>query len=353
MPVSVNDTCCDEKPLVTVLMSVYNGADFVGDAVNSILQQTYTNFEYLIINDHSTDSSKEIVEKFCDKRIRIVSNDANLGLAASLNIGIRLSKSKYIARMDADDISDPQRLAIQLDFMESHPDVGVCGTWVKTFGDGDVLEWQYGIASDDIKSNLLFESPFAHPSVMFRRSILIDSCAYYNETLHVAQDYDLWARLFDVTKFANIPSFLYYYRRHQSQVGQKKSFEQAVTSKKVRHFLLSKLAPNLAAADLEVHETICSKKYIITKEFVDLSEKWLLALLYLNNKTGIFPEYAFGRSLAHRWLDVCMNSTQLGFWMIKKILNSPLSGQVNCPRFLKMRLLLSCVTYNKLPWINS
>lgn len=337
-------------PQVSVLMSVFNGAEFLEEAINSILRQTFSDFEFLIIDDGSTDSSREVISSFVDRRIRLVCNNKNIGLAASLNKGIALARGIYIARMDSDDISHSHRLAAQVDFMDRHSDVGVCGTWVTTFGDGENLEWRYAVKSEDIKCSLLFESPFAHPSVMLRRSILIDNGIYYDESLQVAQDYDLWTKLSEVTIFANLPSFLYYYRRHQGQIGQKKILEQAAASRKVRHFLLSKLTSSLTSADLVMHEAICVKQYENSKDFVLNAEKWLLRLLSLNQRTQVYPELTLGEALAYRWLDLCMRSTSLGFWMIKKYIDSPLSDLVKSSNLVKMRLVLSCATCNKLPW---
>ena len=118
-------------PKITVLMPVYNGEKYLRESVDSILNQTFTDFELLIINDGSTDSSMEILNSYSDSRIRIVTNEVNLRLIKTLNKGIDLATGEYIARMDCDDIADPKRLEIQLQYMEKHPDVAVCGTGVK------------------------------------------------------------------------------------------------------------------------------------------------------------------------------------------------------------------------------
>jgi len=335
-------------PQLTVLLAVYNGAAYLCEAIESILQQTFSDFEFLIIDDCSTDSSIEIVNGFNDKRIQLICNAENIGLAASLNKGIGLSKCNYIARMDADDISDLRRLAVQFDFMKAHPEVGVCGTWVKTFGEGEVLEWQYAANSDDIKCSLLFECPLAHPSVMLRRDVLLDNDIGYDENLKVAQDYDLWVRLSDITKFANIPSILYHYRLHAHQAGKLKALEQSRLSMAIRNRLLSRFTSELTQADLIIHEAISMRKYHQSKEFVVHAEKLLLQLLEHNMKKNIYPEPAFNNCLLTRWRDVCIQSTALGFWMFKKYYQSPFKRQFNNTDLWNIRFVLSCATYNKI-----
>ena len=122
------------NPLVTVLMPVYNGEKYLKEAIESILNQTFKDFEFLIINDGSTDNSVKIIQSFNDLRIRLIHNESNIGLIKTLNKGLKLSNGKYIARMDCDDVSLPKRLSVQINFMEKHPEIGVCGSWVKIIG---------------------------------------------------------------------------------------------------------------------------------------------------------------------------------------------------------------------------
>ena len=233
-------TYVEQKPQITVLMSVYNCAEFVKIAIDSILQQSFSDFEFIIIDDCSTDNSREIINCFKDKRIRLVCNDSNIGLSGSLNKGILLSNGRYIARMDADDISYYNRLKVQFEFMERHPDIGVCGTWLKTFGDKNI-EWRYPVESDPIKCCLLFESPFAHPTVMIRRDTLIKNKILYDASNQITEDYDFWVRLSNITNFANIPEVLYSYRLHQRQAGCVRASEQRTASRKIRYAILKSM----------------------------------------------------------------------------------------------------------------
>ena len=162
----------NEFPLVTVLMAVYNGEKYLREAIESMLNQSYTNFEFLIINDGSTDSTEEIILSYRDERIRHMKNEQNIKLIASLNKGLDLAEGKYIARMDADDVSLPERLAKQVDFMERNLEYGLLGTWVKTLGLNPDKEIHFKSGHDEIRFELFFHNYLHHPTVMFRKEII-------------------------------------------------------------------------------------------------------------------------------------------------------------------------------------
>ena len=197
-------------PKVTVLMSVYNGEKYLKEAIDSIFAQTFTDYEFLIINDGSTDRTQEILESYKDNRVRLFQQN-NMGLTRSLNRGVQLSRGEYVARMDADDIALPERLENQVAFLEKHPEVGVVGSFhsevnaslrksiVKKFPAEDMA----------IKKTLIKENPFSHPTVMMRRKIF-DRANLYNEDekYKYVEDYELWFTFLKVCKFANIPKAL-------------------------------------------------------------------------------------------------------------------------------------------------
>lgn len=185
-------------PKVTVLMSVYNGERFLCKAIESILGQTWKDFEFLIINDRSTDNSKNIVLSFNDSRIRFLENSSRKGLTKSLNRGLQLSHGELVARQDADDVSHPTRLARQILFLESHPEVVLLGSSARAIDDCSELKnvdlkMPTGLAA--IRWYLMFHNAFIHSSVMFRRNIIINNLDGYNESFKRAQDYELWSRL--------------------------------------------------------------------------------------------------------------------------------------------------------------
>jgi glycosyltransferase involved in cell wall biosynthesis len=200
-------------PAISVVMSVYNGQKYLRESIESILEQTCRNFEFIIINDGSVDSSREIVLSYDDHRIRLIDNKENIGLTRSLNKAIGLSRCEYIARQDADDISLASRLEKQLTFMEDHPQVAVVGCFGRLFNaDGIVgVAGNLKLSGERIKRCLVKKNPLMHGSVMMRKSLLA-KVGYYREFFRYSQDYDLWLRLSEHFEFAILPEFLYQYR---------------------------------------------------------------------------------------------------------------------------------------------
>ncbi len=206
-----------KNPRVTVLMPVYNGEKYLRQAMDSILNQTFTDFEFLIINDGSKDGSVEIIEAYDDPRIRLVHNEQNLKLVATLNKGIDLARGEYIARMDCDDISLPERLARQVAVMDKYPDVGVCGAWAWVIDSaGKVFDKIKTPVGRKLASFYWRPSPFVHPTVMIRSAILKQN--KYDQRFADAEDYALWLSLCRVTGFYNLAEFLLLYRVHPASV---------------------------------------------------------------------------------------------------------------------------------------
>jgi glycosyltransferase involved in cell wall biosynthesis len=170
-------------PQVTVLMSVYNGEMYLHEALDSILAQTYNDFELLVIDDGSLDGTAAILEDYRtrDSRVRIESNETNTGLTKSLNRGINLARGKYIARMDADDVALPERLARQVAFMEANEQVGVCGTWAVLLGEGEGHLIRFPTNSETIRCQLMFDNPLAHPTTIIRKQMLKKNGISYDE----------------------------------------------------------------------------------------------------------------------------------------------------------------------------
>ncbi|MGP8246931.1 MAG: glycosyltransferase family 2 protein [Bryobacteraceae bacterium] len=200
---------------VTVLMAVYNGVRTVGGAIESIRSQTYADWDLLVVDDGSSDGTSEILQSYasCDPRITLIRNGTNLGLAASLNIGWRSAKGSLIARMDADDVSLPERLQRQVEFMSAHAEVDVLGTGVEMMDEAGLL---LGCAfrpecHDELKKRMYKENPFAHPSVMMRRRFL-EALGGYDERLRRGQDFDLWLRGYRRFLYHNLQVPLIQYR---------------------------------------------------------------------------------------------------------------------------------------------
>lgn len=202
-------------------MPIYNGEKYLREAIESILGQSFTNFTFLIIDDGSTDTSVNIVKSYTDPRIKLIVNEKNLGISKTLNLGIENTETTYVARMDQDDISLPNRIEEQVHFMDTHPNVGVCGTWIKTFGTGrDEYIKKLPMHHDDISVMLLFQNPMAHPTVMMRKDVLDKNSLRYDPLYDGLEDYDLWERMSLVTRIKNIPDALLRYRLHPKQLSR-------------------------------------------------------------------------------------------------------------------------------------
>ncbi len=219
-------------PKVTVLMSVYNGERYLREAVESILRQSFEDFEFLIIDDASTDRSVELLQEYRDPRIRLLRNQKNVGQAASLNTGIDHARGKYLARMDADDVSLPERLARQVSFLDERPAIGVCGTWARVIDEkgkpADSIRTPTGSAA----GKLCWRPPvFVHSSVMARRDLL--QLNRYDPEYRQAQDYELWLRLWSKTGFDNLGLVLLLYRAHGSSVTAATRADQLARSYEV------------------------------------------------------------------------------------------------------------------------
>jgi len=215
------------NPEISVVMPVYNTEKYVEGAVRSILTQTYQDFEFLIIDDGSTDNTREILKRFDDPRIRIITNPKNLGLSKSLNIAINEAKGKYIARMDADDISIPFRLETQLDFLSKNPDYALVGSsYYQIDEKGEIISLVRVLTDDnEIRAGLTKQNWFGHGSVMMLKNAFLQ-CGGYDETFKFAQDYDLWLRIADKYKVANIEEPLYQWRSSAGNISSAKAAEQ-------------------------------------------------------------------------------------------------------------------------------
>lgn len=202
------------KPTISVVMPVYNGEKYLKEAIESILNQSFKDFELILINDGSTDSSTEIVKSFNDQRIVFIDNGGNIGLSKSFNKGIALAKGTYIARMDADDIATPERLEKQLKYLEANPEIDILGSAITIINEHgqNIGKASKPLTHEGIKWQSLFSTPLLHPTVMARAQILKNHT--FNENLHNSEDYELWSRLLwkTETRFANLSEALLKYR---------------------------------------------------------------------------------------------------------------------------------------------
>lgn len=329
-------------PEVSVLMSVYNGERYLREAIDSILSQTFQNFEFIIINDGSIDGTNQILESYNDPRIIIIHQE-NIGLSKSLNKGLRLSCGEFIARMDCDDISLPQRLEKQLLLMDREPEIGVCGTWIKTIGSDSEEVWNYPASPHEIRCRLIFESVIAHPSVMLRRSLFEEFNLTYDEKFNQAQDYDLWVRSSEVFPLRNIDEVLLLYRIHPEQGGIRHADTKRQLANVIRTGQLSKLGIVPHEEEFKIHEKISYYEFEADQDFIINAHSWLIKLYNKNRELNYYDFDSFRKLLAIRWYLACENASALGLTIWKLFSQSPLSKSPNISWLKRFKLFVKCM----------
>jgi glycosyltransferase involved in cell wall biosynthesis len=229
-------------PEVSVLMAVCNGARFLREAIESVLYQTLTDFEFLIVDDGSTDNTRQIIQSYEDPRVRLVVNGKNLGLARSLNLGLSLARADLVARMDADDISEPQRLSRQVAFMQANPETGLGGSWYREIDEAGRIVSRCKLPCEHVAIlwSLLFYCPIVHSAAIMRKSAL-ERVGVYDETLTYSMDYELWSRISNCMAVANLDEYLVRWRRHDcsmtSTYGKRSGEGQRMRVARLREWL--------------------------------------------------------------------------------------------------------------------
>ena len=295
------------QPLVTVLMPVYNCEKYVREAIESILSQTYTNYIFLIINDGSIDNTENIILSYTDQRIQYERNEKNMGLIFSLNKGLALVKTKYIARMDADDVSLPDRLQRQVDYMELNSNIGVLGSWFQTFNEDKVGGIsRYTERHQDIIFNHLYQQHICHPSCMIRFSVLEAESPWYDVKYVHAEDYDLFTRLSHKTVFANIPEVLLKIRKHKDEVSVIYEDIQKKNSLKIkkREFLTIGFE-SISEKQIQNFELLNYQNYNCITETPGTMKKFLENMIMFNCKSKYFSENFLYEKLSTLWFNYC------------------------------------------------
>jgi glycosyltransferase involved in cell wall biosynthesis len=302
-------------------MSVYNAERYLGDAVQSVLSQSFRDFEFIIINDGSTDQSRNILSRFDDSRVQIVDNSQNKGLIFSLNLGFSLARGKYIARMDADDVCLPNRLEAQFQFMELNQALGLCGSDYINFSESFSKNCSTLKGADILKSWLLFSSPLCHPSVMIRRSAF--PIEGYDINFPHVEDYELWTRIAMNHTLDNCDSFLLKYRDHPNQVSKEKRNQQIQSSCLIQKNYLKRLGFLFSEEELLIHSLASSGEKINHLSGLIKISEWLNNLLIQNEKIKALDVCSLQYCVGRIFYDVCGN-TSLGRIAFKFWRRSPL-----------------------------
>lgn len=297
------------SPVVSVIMSVYNGEQYLKIALESILKQTYPYFEFIIINDCSTDESKTIIQSYGDDRIIYVENEQNIGLAASLNKGIHLAKGEFIARMDDDDIAYPERLQKQVNYLNNHPKIGLLGTYARLVGNTTGLR-KHAEDSDELKVKTFFSCQFCHPTVMIRKCVLDENNLYYNEFFFTAQDYELWSRMLKYTDFGTIPEVLLDYRTHEKQISHSKRDKQIKATQDIYKSMQSSLGFKEYDLDINIYEKLARLNFKQKEKDLSNIANFLQSVIQANNSKKVFPEKKFASFMSEYFYNILNTSTK-------------------------------------------
>ncbi|HSJ68094.1 MAG TPA: glycosyltransferase family 2 protein [Anditalea sp.] len=317
-----------DQKLVTVLMPAYNVGKFLRESIDSILSQTYPDFNFLIINDGSTDNTEDIILSYDDPRINYIKNEKNIGYIASLNKGIDLISSKYIVRMDSDDIALSHRLEKQVEFMESRPDVAVCGSGKINFYSGK-KGTETSVYTITNEKHLLFSSIFntsiPHPSAILRNDILQKNGLRYDKDYYYAEDKAMWLDMSQYGALSNIEEPLVKYRIHLNQVSIKHNEIQRVNSITKSKLVLARYGVTIYDEELRPLRLLCYPQ--ICEKVTDLFEVESLIEKLIDNLESqeMFDKQFVSTFLQDRLFTLVSRSTTLGLPLLNFINQSKFS----------------------------
>ena len=287
-------------------MAAYNAESFLRDAVDSVLNQTFSDFEFLIFEDCSIDRTLEILQSYNDPRIKLYANETNQGLTKNLVRGIELATGDYVARMDADDVCMPNRFEQQLEYFAHHPEVSVLGSAVTFFDDKDYEFVGYQpTAHEDIKVTLFLGFTMLHPTVMMRKADMNQHCLNYDPQFVVSQDHDLWTRAIRKLCFANHQLSLLKSRRHGEAIGKTRKSEQEALASMVRQRQLDEIDVSYTAAELNAFNIFAGMASRFKSEQLPDLESILLKIIEANRDVNIYDQTVLEQSVAARYRGVC------------------------------------------------
>lgn len=279
---------------VTVLMPTYNVAPYVKEAIESVLQQSYRDFELLLVDDASTDDTLAKVRSIDDPRIHIAAFDNNVGLAENLNRGLALIDTEYVARMDGDDIAEPYWLEHEVAVLDSHPDIGICSGGFERFGTAKSLV-RFPERHEDCMANMLFECSVIVPT--FRMSLYRDHGLRYRSDAFPAEDYRFWAEALRITKIYNLQETLFHYRMHPSQICTARREEQQRKVAEVRRYMLEWLSSDFTEEEKNYYTGQFMAPKIASRQDYQERKNFCGKLVAKNRNVGHFNEASLRRRL--------------------------------------------------------
>ena len=314
-----------EKGLISVIMPTYNRTPvYLKQSIESILCQTYSNFEFIIIDDGSDNASKEVIGSYDDPRIRLLVNEHNIGLPRSLNRGLDACRGEYIARMDDDDIAYPTRFEKQIAFMRANPDVIVCGTWVEFMDENGKLT---GITMrdciedmDSYRIALLFGNipTIFHPSSFINRRLFLENHLHYEPAYDYAEDYRLWIRCSTIGKCDILREVLMKYRRHSGSVSIVKKQAQKDVDFAIMQLQLDNLHLTLSDEVKPLHYHLMNDNWNLHNRYDPKLKKWIEELIKANRRYRVYNQKKLKSLLWYRWSLICRLAMKNETNIIKK-----------------------------------
>jgi glycosyltransferase involved in cell wall biosynthesis len=327
-------------PKVSVLMPAFNAEKHIALAIDSILAQSFQDYEFIIINDGSTDNTEQIIGSYNDARIRYIKNETNLKLIATLNKGFDLCLGQYIVRMDADDISLPDRIEKQVQFMDKNPEIGLCGTAFESFG---FINGPYFYKSEDIdiRIRLLHECHMLHPSIIIRTEVIRQHNLYM--TILHGEDLDFFIRIAEQTKLANLPEILIRYQQLPESMSKANAEITELHCTKIHLGLFKKIHPNFSEDEVRLYRAVAYKDFKSIQNRLSEVFNILKKLLEGNAQRHILDQQAFNNYLKELWIQIILNVKGFNFNFYRRssdlnktlAINSLIQGKAIIKHYLK------------------
>jgi len=326
---------------VSVFMPVYNAGAHLREAITSILDQTFKNFEFVILNDGSTDASLDMICSFSDKRIRLINNPENIGLIASLNIGLKECLGEYIVRMDQDDISLPERISRQVTFMDSHPAIGLMGSWFEDFSDtneGNVI--RYDCFDTEIRIRHLHQTHISHPTAIIRTSVVRAHQLSFDPSFIHGEDYEFWVRMSGFCKLANYPECLVRKRDHVNNISNKYASDQQHSIRRVKLKQFDAMGISLSADQLKLYDRFADSEWNFSESEMEMLNELLPRITEANDSSNFIPVAEFSQYIGRKWFHLCLNHPVLKRRAWSFYMGSPLRLRVKTGLVNTLKLLL-------------
>lgn len=313
-------------PGLSIIMPVFNRERYIGEAIKSILSQTYQDFELIIVDDGSTDKSLQLSRSFKDDRIKVITNGTNRGIVISRNIGLKEAAGRLIAPFDSDDIAMPDKFRQQVEFLNAHPDFGMVGSWVSMIDENGRLlkkKWKLNAKPERIPAIMLFRNYFAQPSVVIRRDAI--PSGGYKTGFDLGEDYRMWIDVVEKYKTYNLPEYLVRCRFHGKNIMQGDAHRMRKFEYLLYQYLFNRLDIEIDDHILSCILTIKNNEIIMQANQLNEIEKFLILVLQQNAKLKKYDQKQLTKEVFNRWMKCCYKARN-HFWnSSKKFIISPLT----------------------------